>query len=53
VLSPSRLRGRFARLENGRISTKDGVHRKMQAYHSLEERFARLSSIEDAIGILQ
>jgi carboxypeptidase Taq len=25
----------------------------MQAYHSLEERFARLSSIEDAIGILQ
>jgi len=25
----------------------------MQAYRSLEERFARISSIEDAIGILQ
>ena len=25
----------------------------MQVYRSLEERFARISSIEDAIGILQ
>lgn len=25
----------------------------MQAYKTLEERFARISSIEDAIGILQ
>src|ERR671917_859725 len=25
----------------------------MQVYHTLEERFARISSIEDAIGILQ
>ena len=25
----------------------------MQVYHTLEERFARISSIEDSIGILQ
>jgi carboxypeptidase Taq len=36
-----------------RNSLRDGHHTTMQAYHTLEERFARISSIEDSIGILQ
>jgi carboxypeptidase Taq len=47
------LQDHFARRKAGVTSAIDGVHAKMQAYRSLEDRFARISSIEDAIGILQ
>ena len=43
----------FARLLARKINPEDGIHAHMQAYKTLEERFARISSIEDAIGILQ
>jgi hypothetical protein len=47
------LQSHLAPRKAGGIGAKDGVHTKMQVYRSLEERFARISSIEDAIGILQ
>lgn len=47
------MRAPFAHPGASRISPKDGVRTTMNVYRSLEERFARVSSIEDAIGILQ
>jgi carboxypeptidase Taq len=53
AVSPKPNAGSLSPPKASSISPKDGVHADMNVYRSLEERFARVSSIEDAIGILQ